>query len=82
MPYIIAPVICLMKKEVLANAGEQVKVVSDYGNVMIVELKGNRFSVRKENLTTEKREGEVIVPEVKEAKRSIKKVRAGKPELF
>ncbi len=84
MPYIISTVTCLMKKnEVLANAGDAVTVISDYGNVVIVEVTGNRFSVKKDNLTNEKREELPTTVEVKEvAKRSIKKVRESKPELF
>jgi hypothetical protein len=84
MPFIISTVTCLMKKnEVLAQAGDAATLISDYGNVVIVEVNGNRFSIKKDNLTNEKRESApVLVVEKEVAKRSIKKVKEAKPELF
>jgi hypothetical protein len=39
-----------LKNEFYAKKGEKVEIVSDMGKVVIVELKGNRFSVNKEKL--------------------------------
>ncbi len=82
MPFIISPVTSFMTSTLLVNAGEEVKIVSDYGNVVIVEHNGNRFSVRKDNLTNEKREGETIP--VLDQKNTLprSKVKENKPELF
>lgn len=40
-------------RNIYANKGDKVEVISDYGHFCIVELKGNRFSTLKENLTND-----------------------------
>ncbi len=49
MPYLKEHI---RKAWVSANAGEQVKIIADHGNVQIVEDKnGNRFPIRTEDLS-------------------------------
>jgi hypothetical protein len=40
-------------RNIYANKGDKVEVIADYGHFCIVELKGNRFSTLKENLTND-----------------------------
>lgn len=40
-------------RHIYAKKGEKVQIVSDYGHFCIVELRGNRFSTLKENLTND-----------------------------
>ena len=40
-------------RNIYAKKGEKLQVISDYGHFCIVELRGNRFSTLKENLTND-----------------------------
>lgn len=48
-------------RRLYGNKGDEVKRISDSGNVLIVEgLDGNRFSVLKQDVTTEAVDREVV----------------------
>jgi hypothetical protein len=55
MPTLISPVKTCKPDIYYGQAGDAVTIVAEYGHVVIVELKNERFSVRKDNLTNDKR---------------------------
>lgn len=58
-------------KKTIAVKGEKIELISDHDNCIIAESKetGIRFSVRKNNLSTEFIPKDIIKPEIKKTKK-------------